>query len=225
MIPVLVFAGLVLSGISFRIARVRAKGAFGEWKVAKVLAKMEAIALHDVLLPGKPGLTQIDHLVLTYSGVVVLETKNYGGYLYDQGRRRPWRQRIGKQTNYPHNPLDQNYGHCKAVEAIARHVPVLGFVVLAGSGGFPEGAPDGVLTIRELKRKLRELQARGPDDSTWPALVQAWDALRAANQQDAASCNKQMRQVTGGGLNYWMQNGWPWMLGAGLVLAIGGYFG
>jgi restriction system protein len=225
MIPALLIPGVVLAAFSYRIARRQTKGSMGEWKVSRMLTGIEANAMHNVILPGKRGLTQIDHLVLTHSGILVLETKNYGGSLYDQGRRRPWRQRIGSQTHYPHNPLDQNYGHCKAVEAIARHARVEGFVVLAGSGRFPEGAPDGVLTIRELKRELRELQSRKPDDAIWPALVKGWDALRDANQKDPASREKQMRQVTGGGLDYWLQTGWPWMMGAGLIFLLGGYWG
>ena len=57
-------------------------GAAGERRVAEHLASIgreDVIALHDRRVPGK--LSNIDHIVVGPSGVVVVDTKNYDGHL------------------------------------------------------------------------------------------------------------------------------------------------
>lgn len=217
--------GVLILGLGFKMLRPKLKGDFGEQSVSLAIHGMGLPIQNDVTLPGKNGLTQIDHLVLTRSAIVVLETKNYSGSLYDNGRGQGggWIQRFpsGKQ-NRLHNPLDQNYGHIKSVGKIVPGVPVTGFVVLAGNARFPNGLPEGVLTIRDLKRKLKELnQGEGPN----PASIQeAWSKLQQADCRDGASHRKQMRQVTGGGLKYWIQTSAPWITGVGLAMVLGGIY-
>lgn len=220
MILALVYPGLLLTGLGFRVFRRKAKGGIGEWQVANAIRGLGMPLVNDVVLPGKTGLTQIDHVVLTRSGLVVLETKNYSGDLYDQGRGRDWVQRIGGRKNYHHNPLDQNYGHKRAVEKAAGNVAVHAFVVLAGNGRFPKAWPEGVLTIRGLKRKLKELN-QGSDPIS-PSLGTAWQRLLDADRKDADSHQAQLRQVTRGGLRYWIEAYWPWMAGAGIGMVFGG---
>jgi hypothetical protein len=79
-----------------------------------------------------------------------------------------------------------------------------------------------VLTIRDLKQKLKELnQGEGPN----PASIQeAWSKLQQADCRDSASHRKQMRQVTGGGLKYWIQTSAPWITGVGLAMVLGGIY-
>ena len=69
----------------------RLKGAAGERAVARVLNRLGAVTLHDIILPdGRGGLTQIDHLVLTQAGLLVVETKNYAGHAkHGRDWRRP----------------------------------------------------------------------------------------------------------------------------------------
>ena len=68
-----------------RLFSARLKGAAGERAVARVLNRLGEAALHDIiLLNGRGGLTQIDHLVLTPVGLWVVETKNYAGQVLGQ---------------------------------------------------------------------------------------------------------------------------------------------
>lgn len=217
--------GAILFIFGGRFLRRQLKGDLGEQSVSLTIRGMGLPIQNNVTIPGKKGLTQIDHLVLTRSAIVVLETKNYSGSLYDNGRGQGggWIQRFpGGKQNRLHNPLDQNYGHIKSVGTIVPGVPVTGFVVLAGSARFPNGVPDGVLMLRDLKRKLKEMgRGEGPNPAS---LQEAWSKLQQQDQRDSASHREQMRQVTGGGLNYWMQTGAPWLTGAGLALVLGGFF-
>ncbi len=218
-----IFPGAILLSIGGRFLRRQIRGDMGEKSVSIAIRGMGLPIQNNVTIPGKKGLTQIDHLVLTRSGIVVLETKNYSGSLYENGRRQGWIQRFpsGKQ-NHLHNPLDQNYGHTRSVESLIPGVPVSGLVVLAGSATFPQGAPDGVVSVRALKRTLKGLNL---GDGPIPDKIQeGWVKLQQADQRDSASHRQQMREVTGGGMDYWLQTSAPWLTGAGLVLVLGGVF-
>jgi hypothetical protein len=118
-----------------RALRPMSRGAAGEARVAKVLQRLFAEVLNDVILPdGRGGLTQIDHLALTSAGLLVVETKNYRGSIFGQTRERTWTQAIGHQRNRFQNPLYQNFAHTEAVKFHAPDVAVLERVVFMDLG-------------------------------------------------------------------------------------------
>ena len=107
-------------------------GRKGEGAVARELKRLTAAALHDVILEDDRGLTQIDHLVRSPAGVLVLETKTLGGRISGTPLCSSWTQHLGageleRRTAFQ-NPLWQNLRHVRAVEAIvaALDVPVIG---------------------------------------------------------------------------------------------------
>lgn len=211
--------GLFIVGWSLRLLQPSIKGMTGEWKVRQALSWQKATALNDVIIADDRGLTQIDHLVLTPAGIVVLETKNYGGKLYDRGRKRPWTQYIGKQQNQIHNPLDQNYRHRKALAFLVPGAPLLDFVVLAGSGRFSGVVPQGVLTISELNRKIRELNALG---SVPESLQDAWHTLQPAAHTDSATRRAHLRSIPGGTEAIWRSGAGKWGLLLGVAMVVAG---
>ena len=132
------------------------RGRVGEARVGALLDRVGADTLHDVILPdGRGGLTQIDHLVLTGAGILVVETKNYSGMVFGQEREAQWTQRLGRRSYRFQNPLRQNYGHVQAVKALAPGAPVLGRVVFTDDARFPQGAPEGVSILADLRRTLQ----------------------------------------------------------------------
>ncbi len=59
------------------------RGLLGGRAVARVLKRHSAQVANDVILPdGRGGLTQIDHLALTASAILVIETKHYSGLIF-----------------------------------------------------------------------------------------------------------------------------------------------
>ncbi|TVQ86228.1 MAG: NERD domain-containing protein [Chromatiaceae bacterium] len=142
MLPLLLWAALL------GWLRPRLIGAAGEKAVSRVLRRMFVETLDDVILPdGRGGLTQIDHLALTPAGLLVVETKNYGGSIFGQTDEPTWTQAIGGQRNRFQNPLRQNFGHIAAVKFHAPGVPVLGRVVFTNRARFPKGMPEGVVAL------------------------------------------------------------------------------
>src|SRR5271157_3745938 len=90
-------AVVVLSGLFARL-RPRLLGRQGQAAVSRRLRRYYAKVANDLILPnGRGGLTQIDHLVLTPAGLVVVETKNYHGLIFGQVGDRNWTQCIGRQ--------------------------------------------------------------------------------------------------------------------------------
>lgn len=120
-------------------------GRKGESAVARELERLGVQALHDVILEDDRGLTQIDHLVRSPAGVLVLETKTLSGWISGTPLSRTWVQEIGSGESATvttfQNPLWQNLRHVRAVEAVMTPfgVPVSGHVVSAAAAQLAMG--------------------------------------------------------------------------------------
>ncbi|PFC06082.1 nuclease-related domain-containing protein, partial [Bacillus cereus] len=60
--------------------------------------------------------TQIDHIVIAETGVFVVETKNYEGWIYGNEKAARWTQGIFRKKSSFQNTFRQNYKHIKAIE-------------------------------------------------------------------------------------------------------------
>ena len=179
-IPVL----LVLAALKLLFS-ARLKGAAGERAVARVLNRLGEAALQEIILPdGRGGLTQIDHLVLTKAGLLVVETKNYAGQVLGQPQDPKWTQRLGKKNFTFQNPLRQNYLHLQALKALVPTVPMQGWVVFTDAARFPKGIPEGVSTLSTLKTDLKTwLEVRANTSE----LQNAWASIKTAARTDRVS--------------------------------------
>lgn len=96
------------------------KGFFGELGVRlalKRLDKEQFEVLHNITLKTEDATTQIDHIILGPNGIFVIETKNYKGWIFGSEHSAHWTQTIYKSTHRFHNPVRQNFGHIKTLEA------------------------------------------------------------------------------------------------------------
>lgn len=84
------------------------------------------ILLNDVLLPSGQGTAQIDHILVSPAGVILIETKDMNGWIFGSPGQKQWMQSFAagrwsrkagimtkKFTFY--NPLLQNEGHANAL--------------------------------------------------------------------------------------------------------------
>jgi hypothetical protein len=173
-----------LLGFSSASSRAERRGAAGEAAVARELRRLFTEVANDLILPdGRGGLTQVDHMVLTPAGLLVIETKNYRGVILGNAYEQTWTQVIGPQRNRFQNPLRQNYAHVEAAKALAPGVPVLGRVVFLDGAKFPKGVPDGVVMLEALRQDLAGLQGA---DIPRPTLL-GWErVLRCVLTEPAA---------------------------------------
>ncbi|MDO6632205.1 MULTISPECIES: nuclease-related domain-containing protein [Bacillus cereus group] len=96
------------------------KGKAGEKLVKRILSKLDPksyFVLHNVTVYTEFGdTTQIDHIVIAETGVFVVETKNYEGWIYGSEKAARWTQGIFRKKSSFQNPFRQNYKHIKAIE-------------------------------------------------------------------------------------------------------------
>ena len=164
------------------LRRVKAelKGRKGEAAVAEVLERARLPALHDVIVRDDWGLTQVDHLVRLPDGIVVLETKAFGGMVTGHVWDRRWVQdfRGGRVRTAFQNPVLQNHRHVRAVRRVAgAGVPVHGLVVSAGAARFCGELERAVVQLDGLPARLRDRPTIACDvrrlDTAWRLLVAA----------------------------------------------------
>ena len=103
---------------------------------------------HGLILPTENGTTQIDHVLLSIYGIFVIETKNYGGWIYGGETQREWTQVFFGKKNKFQNPLHQNYKHTKALASHLNvaHNKIHSIVMFIGDAELKTEFPPNVLT-------------------------------------------------------------------------------
>lgn len=95
------------------------KGLNGEYQTSNVLQKTKGYhktILNCYLPNGKGKMTEIDLVFLHQTGVYVLESKNYSGWIFGREEDKNWTQTFpnGKKQSF-YNPIKQNRTHVNAL--------------------------------------------------------------------------------------------------------------
>ena len=173
MIPYLIMAGaavlaaLILTGVLLlRKQKLRRLGVEGERQVAAVLRRFAAIrsfkVMNDVYLPLYDQTTQVDHILIGFFGLRVVETKSYSGAVYGEPKKKEWLHVIGSQRHRFYNPVMQNQGHIDCIRHLLGKenlysIQMESLVVFTRKKAelyLPKGAP--VIRLSQLKRFLRQ---------------------------------------------------------------------
>ena len=132
-------------------------GNSGEIRVARWLAKLPPEiykTVNNIMLPTVDGATtQIDHVVVCRYGIFVIETKNYGGWIFGSENQRSWTQSFkgghwsGPQRFHFQNPIRQNWRHIYAMVDCLKLPRRYFFNVVAfcGDGDFMSEMPTNVM--------------------------------------------------------------------------------
>ena len=155
----MVVATLILKSPGF-------KGARGERRVKRLIERRLNPAIYrefsNVTVRTGGGTTQIDHIYVCPFGVLVIETKNMGGWIFGGKNQAQWTQTIYRSKVRFQNPLRQNYLHIKALEALLG-LPTGCFksiVVFAGNCTFKTEMPDEVRTTSDLIDYIHSIDTR-----------------------------------------------------------------
>jgi hypothetical protein len=171
------------------------RGTIGEKLVADRISKAGFPILNDVIIESGRGLTQIDHIVMTRSGIAVIETKHYSGVVYGSHDAELWTHSVhGKPDRQFQNPLRQNYKHRMAVE---RHIheryrPVKNIVVFSGDATIAGGPIDDVFSIDTIVKHLATLGMPKPN----AIQSSSWKSLKAAKAASPKLIEAHLRQVS-----------------------------
>ncbi|MFA5667770.1 MAG: nuclease-related domain-containing protein [Balneolaceae bacterium] len=130
----------------------------GEAAVRRILTnycqKSTAHLLNNITLEYGDGTTQIDHILITQNGILVIETKHYSGWLFANEKQKRWTQVIYKVKTRFQNPILQNRMHVRAVQKLLDFIPdeqIQGLVVFTGDAVFKTEIPPGVIKLSKLE--------------------------------------------------------------------------
>ena len=144
--------GVVIGLVAGRFLLVN--GNLGEAKVANTLSRLSHphVLLNNVTLPTDSGTTQIDHILVTESGLFIIETKHYQGWILGRPRDDYWTQVIYRKKSRFRNPLLQNYGHVKTVQSLFKlpESAFTGLVVFSRDAEFKSDLGSQVIRLNQL---------------------------------------------------------------------------
>ena len=123
------------------------------------------------------GEIQIDHLLLTPNGLLVLDVKDVYGTVFGSDKMQDWTV-ISEERRFTFaNPQPALYDRIAAVRAIVRQVPVSGRILFLSGAKFTKGVSGLVCTLEQLVEEFGEA-----DKATAKVKVEAfkphWEMIR-----------------------------------------------
>ncbi len=149
-------------------------------RLRRVLAEISHDRIDGLLVPnGDEGEIQIDHLLLTSQGLLIVDIKDAVGTVFGSDKMQEWTV-ISDERRYTFpNPQAALYDRIAAVRHIVRQVPVAGRVLFLDGADFTKGVPGMVTKLDELLEEFGE-----NDKAVAKVKVDAfkpyWDLIRRA---------------------------------------------
>ena len=174
-VPVLV-ALLVVAVIAWLLYR-RFRGGNRIDQLFRVIGHARIDAL--VIPNGDDGEIQIDHLLLTSKGLLLLHIKEVTGSVFGSDKMSDWTV-IAPERRYTFsNPQPGLYDRVAAVRQIVKDVPVEGRVLFLDGATFSKGVPSMVATIDELSDEFGESDPAAAGRKV-DAFKPFWETLQSA---------------------------------------------
>ena len=155
LLPSLAVAVLLAGWLVYR--RFFARGT----PLERALAEVAFERIERLVIPSADeGEIQVDKLLLTTKGLLILEIKDVQGAVFGSDKMQDWTV-IAEDRRYTFpNPLPALYDRVAAVRQIVRQVPVEGRVLFLDGAEFTKGVPEYVTNLEDLVAEFGE-----PDES------------------------------------------------------------
>lgn len=116
-----------ITHLSYNEMRYNA-GRYGEYRTYSALRHHEAYDarfLFNLYIPKKNGTTELDVVMIAHSGIFVIESKNFNGWIFGNESNKQWTQTLkgrgGTSEKYHfYNPILQNREHIKHLRNILK---------------------------------------------------------------------------------------------------------
>ena len=149
-------------------------------RLQRVLDDISYDRVDGILIPnGDDGEIQIDHLLLTSRGLLIVDIKDVAGTVFGSDKMDKWTVISNKHRFTFSNPQPALYDRIAAVRHIVRQVPVEGRLVFLDDAEFTKGIPEFVAGLDELHADFNE-----PDKAAGKFKIEAfkphWDLIRKA---------------------------------------------
>jgi hypothetical protein len=152
--------------------------------LASVINDISVARIQGLVIPkADEGEIQIDYLMLTAQGVLIIEIKDVAGAVFGSDKMQDWTV-IGKNNRFTFsNPQPALYDRVDAVKKIVRQVPVKGRIVFLDGAVFKKGVPNMVCSLDELLSEFVE-----EDEAAANAKIEAfkpyWEQIQARVDQE-----------------------------------------
>jgi hypothetical protein len=149
----LVIVGLLLVLLLF--VRLRRRG--GNRSLSRLFSAIAFERIDGLVVPnGDDGEIQIDHLLLTANGLLIVDVKDVIGVVFGSDKMQDWTV-INKERRFTFaNPQPALYDRVAAIRAIVQQVPVTGRVLFLDGASFTKGVPKLVSQFDELLHEFAE---------------------------------------------------------------------
>jgi hypothetical protein len=169
-------AAIIVLLIIWLIIRRRAAGD----RLTRILDDISYDRVDGILIPnGDEGEIQIDHLLLTARGLLIVDIKDVAGTVFGSDKMDQWTVISNERRFTFKNPQPGLYDRIAAVRQIVRQVPVEGRLVFLDDAEFTKGVPDFVSGLDQLHAEFGE-----PDKAAGKFKIEAfkphWDLIRKA---------------------------------------------
>lgn len=150
--------------------------------LASVLKSIAYERIQGLIIPkADEGEIQIDNLLLTAQGLLIVEVKDVIGTVFGSDKMQDWTV-IGERNRFTFsNPQPALYDRIAAVRQIVRQVPVSGRIVFLDGAKFTKGVPSLVCNLDELLEEFGE-----QDESAATAKIESfkphWEHIQARSE-------------------------------------------
>lgn len=124
------------------------------------------------------GEIQVDHLVLTAQGLLIIDIKEVEGAVFGSDKMDAWTVISDNKRFTFNNPQPALYDRIAAVRQIVRQVPVAGKVVFLDGAEFTKGVPSMVANLDELQSEFGDWDKEAAKVKI-EAFMPHWEQIKA----------------------------------------------
>lgn len=149
LMPLLLGVALLLVAVIGAFIVYRRRKASGS--LQQVLNEIGFDRIDGLVLPNADeGEIQIDHLLLTSRGFLILHIKDVQGVVFGSDKMQDWTVMAEDRRYTFANPQPALYDRIAAVRHVIKDVPVSGRLLFTDGAEFTKGVPDMVTTLEQL---------------------------------------------------------------------------
>ena len=173
LLPLLLVVSLLSLLLLYRRRAVRGRS------LSQVLSEIAFERVDKLVIPNADGgEIQIDHLLLTAQGILIIDIKDVRGAVFGGDKMQDWTV-ISENGRFTFsNPQPALFDRIAAVRRIVREVPVAGRILFLDGAEFTKGVPGLVSTLEELEREFGDVDQSAAKIKI-EAFRQHWDTLNA----------------------------------------------
>ncbi len=126
-------------------------------RLEKVFGAIAFDRIDGLIIPSADvGEIQIDHLLLTSEGLLIVDIKDVSGSVFGSDKMQDWTVISDDHRFTFANPQHALYDRIAAVRQIVRQVPVTGRILFLDDAEFTKGVPGLVSTLDSLLKEFAE---------------------------------------------------------------------